>query len=67
MSIKLEHISGMVKTPEQKKKESAYEALRLIYVAITRAKKSLYFTLGSPKDGCEVFDLLKKLSGGGRV
>lgn len=67
MSIKLEHISGMVKTPEQKKKESAYEALRLIYVAITRAKKSLYFTAGSSKDSCEVFDLLKKLSGGVRV
>lgn len=68
MSIKIEKLSGMaVKTPEQKKKESAYEALRLIYVAITRAKKKLYFTAGSSKDTSEVFALLQKLAGGLRV
>jgi ATP-dependent exoDNAse (exonuclease V) beta subunit len=68
MSIKLEKLSGRkVKTPEQKKKESAFEALRLIYVAITRAKKHLCFTSGSPKDGSEIFNLLQKLSEGVKV
>lgn len=67
ISIKVEEISGMVKTPEQKKEEAASEALRLIYVAITRARKALYFTAGSSKDGLEVFDLLRKLTGGVKV
>lgn len=67
ISIKIEKISGMVKTPEQKKEDSANESLRLIYVAITRAKKALYFTSGSEKDGQEVFNFLKMLTGGVKV
>jgi len=66
LSLKLEKLAGKgSQTKEGKQKESAFEALRLIYVAITRAKKRIYFT--NAKEGNEVFDLLKKLSGGVKV
>ena len=66
LSLKLEQLAKVgSQSKEQKKQESAFEALRLIYVAITRAKKHLYFT--NAKENNEVFDLLKKLSKGVKV
>jgi ATP-dependent exoDNAse (exonuclease V) beta subunit len=66
LSIKLEKLRGnALKIDEQKQKEASFETLRLIYVAITRAKKGLYIT--KSKENGEVFDLLKKLSGGIKI
>lgn len=66
LSIKLEKLRGNAsKIDEQKQKEASFETLRLIYVAITRAKKGLYIT--KSKENGEVFDLLKKLSGGVKI
>lgn len=65
LSMKLDSLAGKAKRDEvQVKRDIASESLRLIYVAITRAEKQLYFTKVEGKDGSDVYDLLKKLSGG---
>jgi ATP-dependent exoDNAse (exonuclease V) beta subunit len=65
---KLEKISGKsLKSIEDKKKERAYETMRLAYVAITRAKKQLFLSCEISKSKAEFFDLLSKLSKGVKV
>lgn len=63
LALKLESLAGKASvSPAEKKQEVAFESLRLIYVAITRAKRKLYFVNGSPQENDQILKLLQKLA-----
>ena len=63
MGRKLEKLAGRpFKGKYQQQKESAFEALRLVYVAITRAKRQLFFTAVSDKSSVEGFSILYNIA-----
>lgn len=64
LSLKLDNMAGKKKKDKEKLAvEIASESLRLLYVAITRAEKKLYFSKVEGKDGTDAYDLLQELGG----